>query len=133
MIARCNRFSRSKTPLLAGGEALGEGDEKVLDGGVDNGRSRLAGDGNGLDRGPGGDLLEEILFVGVEHSVRAQRGGQRIHDLGVEHRSAGRHLPDRSGELVAFADPVLEHVGVPGGAFGEQETRRIPGRRIGTG
>ena len=40
------------------------------------------------------------------------------HDLGVEHRAAGRDLADGPGELVAVAHPVLEQVGVAGGAFG---------------
>ena len=45
---------------------------------------------------------------------------ERFDDLGVEHRAAGGDLADGAGELVAFGHPILEEVGVPRCAVGEE-------------
>ena len=51
---------------------------------------------------------------------RAHRVDQGADDRGVEHRAAGGHLADGPGELVALGDPVLQQVGVPGRALGQE-------------
>ena len=48
---------------------------------------------------------------------------QRLDDLGIEHRPAGRDLADGARELVALGDAVLEQVRVARGAVGEQRDR----------
>ena len=75
---------------------------------------------DGLDRPALGDLVQELLVGLGEPGVVGDRLHQRLDDLRVEHRAAGRHLAHRAGELVALADPVLEQVGVAGGAVTEQ-------------
>ena len=45
---------------------------------------------------------------------------QRLDDLGVEHRPAGGDLAHGPGELVALGDPILQQVGVTGGAVAEE-------------
>ena len=76
--------------------------------------------GDGLDRTALGDLVEELLVGLGEPGVVGDRLHQRLDDLRVDHRAAGRHLAHRAGELVALADPVLEQVRVPGGAVAQQ-------------
>ena len=48
---------------------------------------------------------------------------ERLDDLRVDHRPAGRDLAHGAGELVALGDAVLEQVGVAGGAVGEERDR----------
>ena len=104
-------------------QALGQLDEEPLDLGIDRGRRRLAGHCNGLHRHPLSDRDQQRFLRGVERPSSLDRLGQRLHDLGVEHRSAGRHLPDGPGQLVALGDPVLQQVGHPRGPLGQQGHR----------
>ena len=76
--------------------------------------------GDRLDRPALGDLVQQVLVGRGEAGVVGDRLHQRLDDLRVEHRAAGRHLAHCPGELVALADPVLEEVGVAGGAVAEQ-------------
>ena len=56
-----------------------------------------------------------------ERSPSARTGAhQRVDDLGVEHRAAGGHRADGLDQLVALGHPVLQQVGVAGGALGQQ-------------
>ena len=79
--------------------------------------------GDRLDRPAFGDLLEEALLVGGEPADARDRMHERLDDLGIEHRSAGRDLAHRARELVALGDAVLEEVRVAGRAVGEQRDR----------
>ena len=93
---------------------------------VGDGRGRgVECDGDRLDGAPAGDHLEQFVVVGAEPAGPSDRVDQCRHDDGVEHRSAGGHLSDRPGELVALGDAVLQQVGVPGGTLGEQRHRVV--------
>ena len=76
--------------------------------------------GDRLDRPALGDLVEQLLVGGGEPAVVGDRLHQRLDDLRVEHRPAGRDLAHGAGELVALGDAVLQEVGVAGGAVAEQ-------------
>ena len=79
--------------------------------------------GDRLDRAALRDLLQQLLLVGGEPADPGDRMHERLDDRRVEHRAAGRDLAHGAGELVALGDPVLEEVGVAGGAVGEQRDR----------
>ena len=84
--------------------------------GVLRGRDRL-------DRAAFGDLLQQPLLVGGEPADSGHGVHERLDDLGIEHRTAGRDLAHGARELVALGDAVLQQVGVPGGAVGEERDR----------
>ena len=79
--------------------------------------------GDRLDRPALRDLLQQVLLVGGQPADPGDRVHERLDDLGIEHRAAGRDLAHGAGELVALGDPVLQEVRVAGGAVGEQRDR----------
>ncbi len=106
-------------------DAFGEMDEQPLHPVCDCRWCGVQGHRDRLDGAPAGDHLEQFVVIGTEAAGSPDRVDQRRHDHGVEHRATGGHLADRSGELVALGDAVLQEVGVPGGAFGEQRHRVV--------
>ena len=84
------------------------------------GRRHPAGGGDGLDRlalrhhGQQGLVLRRQVAAGLDGP------DERADDRRVQHRAAGRHLPDGLGQLVALGDAVLQQVGVAGRALGQQ-------------
>ena len=59
----------------------------------------------------------------VSPPMPGDRVHERLDDRRVEHRSAGRDLAHRAGELVALGDAILQEVRVPGRAVGEERDR----------
>src|SRR5439155_6154998 len=82
----------------AGARAARELEEEGLDLVGDGGRGGLAAGGDGLDRASLRDLAQELLVAGAE-TGGLDRPDERLDDLGIEHRAAARHRPDRVGEL----------------------------------
>ena len=74
---------------------------------------------------PSATLVQELLVVGGEAGVVGDRRDERLDDLRVDHRPAGRDLADGPRELVALGHAVLEEVGVPGRALAEQRDRVV--------
>ena len=103
-----------------GARPLRELEEQRLDRVGDRGRGRAVGQRDGLDRATFGDLVEELLVRRGQAGVVGDRLHQGLDDLGVEDRAPRRHLAHGPGQLVALAHPVLQQVGVPGGAVPEE-------------
>jgi hypothetical protein len=106
--------------VVAVGHALGQVDEQALDVVGHRGWSHLAGGGDGLDRLARGDHRQQVVVVRGQLVRALHRAHERADDRGVEHRAAGRHLPDGPGQLVALGDAVLQQVGVAGGALRQE-------------
>ncbi len=66
------------------------------------------------------DELEHALLVGREPLERPRRCHQRLDDLGIEHRPAGRDLVHGADQPVAVRDPLLQQVRETRGALGQQ-------------
>ncbi len=74
---------------------------------------------------PGGYLGQNLSLAGSELRERrplgARLGGhERLHDLGVDHRPAGRDGPDGPHELGPVVNPLLEQVGTAVGSRVQQ-------------
>src|SRR3712207_6956711 len=63
------------------------------------------------------------LFRSLEDAARAPPAEHAADDLGVQRAATGGHPPDRVGERVHVADPLLEQVADPFGALDRKSTR----------
>ena len=131
-IAWCRLRSRLQRAGLAGARVLRQREEQLVDLLRDRGGRGVLRGGDRLDRAALRDLLEQLLLVGGEPADAGDRVHERLDDLRVEHRAAGRDLAHRAGELVALGDAVLEEVGVARRRRRRAARSRTRGRRTAT-
>ena len=104
--------------------ALRQLEEELLDRVGDRGRRRAAARrAIALIGRPSATWCSSSSSAAVSPPSSGDRLHERLDDLRVEHRAAGRDLAHGARELVALGDAVLQEVGVARRAVGEQRDR----------
>ncbi len=78
-----------------------------------------------LDRLALGELGQQRILLGREIGVVAHGREEGRDDLGIEHRSAGRHVADGAGQAAPIRHAVLEQIGVTRGTIAQQRYRIV--------